>query len=85
MPFHLYKAWKAGTAAKWVGIRIEYDEDRWVSTCQEVDPTGEPVPGGTTIAPKFYGITAEQARRRMLEVLENTFDEVAAAAEGLAK
>ena len=84
MPFHLYKVRKANDTAKWLGMRIEYDEDRWVATCQEVDATGEPTLGGAAVAPKFYGITAEQAHRRMLEVLQSTFDEVTAAAEGLA-
>ena len=83
MPFHLYKAWKTGDEPTWLGVRIEYVEDRWVSTCHEVDATGELVAGGVHVAPKFYGITAEQAHRRMLEVLENTFDEIAAAQEGL--
>ena len=81
MPFHLYRARRTGEEPKWLGVRIEYVEDHWVSTCHEVNATGEPVAQGMIVAPKFYGITAEQAHRRMVEVLENAFDEVAA--EGL--
>jgi hypothetical protein len=28
------------------------------------------------VAPRFYGFTAEQARRRMIGVLENDYDDV---------
>ena len=83
MPFHLYRAWNTGREPKWLGIRIEYVEDRWVSTCHEADARGERIGDGVVVAPKFYGITAEQAHRRMLDVLEDTFDQVVAAAEGI--
>ena len=76
MPFHLYKVVSGGTAPLWFGIRVAYDEDRWVSTCREVEANGDEKPGATAVAPTFYGITADQAHRRMLDVLENTYDEV---------
>ena len=76
MPFHLYRVVGRGAAPRWFGIRVAYDEDRWVSTCREVDAHGDEKPGATTVAPAFYGVTAEQAHRRMLDVLENTYDEV---------
>jgi hypothetical protein len=46
----------------------------WTSTLARLDAAGEPVPGA--VAPRFYGVTAEQARRRMIQVLENDYDEV---------
>ncbi len=76
MPFHLYRVVSEGTASRWFGIRVEFDEDRWVSTCREVDADGNERPGAAAVAPKFYGVTAEQAHRRMLDVLENTYAEV---------
>ena len=76
MPFHLYKVVSGGTAPRWFGIRVAYDEDRWVSTCREVEANGDEKPGATAVAPTFYGVTADQAHRRMLDVLENTYDEV---------
>ncbi len=80
MPFHLYQAWNEGGAPRWFGILIEYDEDRWVCTCREVDSAGRELPGGAQVTPKFYGVTAEQAHRRMVDALENTYDEVVPAA-----
>ena len=76
MPFHLYKARKEGEEPRYLGIRVRYEEDHWVSTCWEVDADGRETTADTSIAPKFYGVTAEQAHRRMMEVLENTFDEI---------
>ncbi len=82
MPFHLYQAWNEGQEPHWFGIRIEYDEDRWVSSCREVDSEGRERSAGVEVAPKFYGVTAEQANRRMVDALENTYDEVVPSARG---
>lgn len=76
VPFHLYKTLKEGQPAKWFGIRIEFVDDRWVSTCREVDAEGNEKPDAADVAPRFYGMTAEQARRRMVDVISNTYDEV---------
>jgi len=76
MPFHLYRVVSGATPPRWFGIRVKYDEDRWVSTCHEVDANGDEKSGAAAVAPTFYGVTAEQAHRRMLDVLENTYDEV---------
>jgi hypothetical protein len=46
----------------------------WTSTIARLTAGGEPEPG--PVAPRFYGVTAEQARRRMIQVLENDYDEV---------
>jgi len=72
----LYRIVSGGITPRWFGIRVAYDDDRWVSTCREVDASGDERPGAAAVAPTFYGVTAEQAHRRMLDVLENTYDEV---------
>ena len=76
MPFHLYKVWDEGNEARCVGIRVTYDEDHWVSVCHEADGNGREIVNGSVTTPRFYGVTAEQALHRMLDALENTFDEV---------
>lgn len=83
MPFHLYKSWNEGEPPRWFGVRIEFEDDRWVATCQESNAAGEELGVATAVAPKFYGVTAEQAHRRMVEALENTYDEVAPASAGV--
>ena len=82
MPFHLYKVRNEGEGPHWLGIHVEYEEDHWVSTCMTVDRDGNEVAERGPVAPKFYGVTAEQACRRMVDVLENTYDEVIPASEG---
>lgn len=82
MPFHLYRVWSEGEEARCVGIHVTYDEDRWSAVCHEAGAQGEEIAGGAITMPRFYGVTAEQALRRMLEVLENTFDEVVPAEMG---
>ncbi|MCH7595546.1 MAG: hypothetical protein IID35_03215 [Planctomycetes bacterium] len=83
MPFHLYQVQNEGEKPRWFGVRIEYDEDHWMSSCCEVDREGNPLPEGCDVAPKFYGMTAEQVNRRMVEVLERSYEEVAAAPRGI--
>ena len=46
----------------------------WTSTLARLNARGEPEPD--QVVPRFYGVTAEQARRRMIQVLENDYDEV---------
>jgi hypothetical protein len=46
----------------------------WTSTLARLNARGEREPGA--VAPRFYGVTAEQARRRMIQVLENEYEEV---------
>lgn len=48
--------------------------DHWTSTLARLDAHGRPE--GGAVAPRFYGMTAEQARRRMLAILENQFESV---------
>lgn len=46
----------------------------WVSTLRKLDDRGRPL--DAAVAPRFYGVTREQARRRMISVLENQFEDV---------
>jgi hypothetical protein len=49
--------------------------DHWTSTLARLDERGRPEPA--RVAPRFYGLTPEQARRRMVAALENDWDDVA--------
>jgi len=60
-------------------LEVFEEGDHWTSTLAKLDARGEPE--STRVAPRFYGLTREQARRRMISVLENDYDEVIATAE----
>ncbi len=81
MPFHLYKAWNEGEEPRGFGVRVWYDEDHWVSLCQEVDAGGEEIVGGVHLTARFCGVTAEQAHRQMVEALEASYDSVVPTAQ----
>ncbi len=53
---------------------VSAEGDHWCSTLARLDELGRPT--SAAVAPKFYGLTYEQARRRMLQVLENQYDDV---------
>ena len=55
-------------------LEVFQEGDHWTSTLARLDARGQPEP--SRVAPRFYGITADQARRRMIAVLENEWDEV---------
>jgi hypothetical protein len=57
-------------------LEVFEEGDHWTSTLARLDERGEPE--AARVAPRFYGLTAEQARRRMIGVLERDWDEVAA-------
>jgi hypothetical protein len=63
-------------------LEVFEDGDHWTSTLARLDARGEPET--TQVAPRFYGLSAEQARRRMITVLENDYDEVVPAPAGRA-
>jgi len=48
--------------------------EHWTSALSKLDEFGEPQEA--KVAPRFYGLTYEQARRRMLDVLEKQYDDV---------
>jgi hypothetical protein len=78
MTRYLYKAWNEneGQVVRYFAIHVKAADDRWVSTCEEINADGSERPDAPAVAPKFYGITAEQAHRRMRDILENTYDRV---------
>ena len=67
-------------ASKESGAQVHYllevfqEGDHWTSTLAQLDDEGQPLP--TRVAPRFYGLSASQARRRMIAVLQNDYDEV---------
>lgn len=46
----------------------------WTSTLTRLDAQG--IPQAAAVAPRFYGLTEDQARRRMVSVLENQYETV---------
>ena len=62
-----------GATARFL-LEVFEDGGKWTSTLVRLDERGRPAPG--KVAPRFYGVTPEQARRRMLSVLENQFEEL---------
>lgn len=72
----LYRASNESEQPRWFQIHIEQNGDRWVSTCMEADAQGCEKVGGASLAPAFYGLNEQQAHRKMLMALENTFSEV---------
>jgi len=55
-------------------LEVFPEGEHWTSTLARLDARGEPE--SERVAPRFYGLTADQARRRMISVLENDYDEV---------
>jgi len=55
-------------------LEVFEEGDHWASTLARLDERGRPEP--VRIAPRFYGLTEEQARRRMIAALENDWDDV---------
>jgi hypothetical protein len=62
-----------GRRARFV-LDVFREGDHWTSTLARLDERGEPEPA--RVAPRFYGLTAEQARRRMVTALESDWDDV---------
>jgi len=82
MPFHLYKTRRAGDRPRWFGVHVRYDEDHWVSTCRETDGDGGELGSGITVGSTFHGVTPQEVHRRMVEVLEASYDEVSPMVHG---
>ena len=55
-------------------LEVFPEGEHWTSTLAKLDTRGEPE--SARVAPRFYGLSADQARRRMISVLENEYDEV---------
>ena len=69
---------QGGRSARYA-LEVVAEGDHWRSTLSKLDERGEPE--GGAVAPRFYGLTREQARRRMIQVLENEYDVVTPAGE----
>ena len=57
-------------------LEVFREGDHWTSTLARLDERGEPETA--RVAPRFYGLTEEQARRRMIAALEHDWDDVQA-------
>ena len=55
-------------------LEVFEEGDHWASTLARLDERGQPEP--VRVAPRFYGLSEEQARRRMIAALENDWDDV---------
>jgi hypothetical protein len=62
-----------GTEARFL-LEVCKEAGHWASTLGKLGPTGELE--SARVAPRFYGTSQEQARRRMISVLENQYEEV---------
>jgi hypothetical protein len=82
VPREILLARKSGVEPARFLLEVFQDGERWTSTLARLTATGEPEPA--SVAPRFYGFTAEQARRRMITVLENEWDEVVPADDATA-
>ena len=57
-------------------LDVFVEGEHWTRTLARLDERG--ASAGADVAPRFYGFTRDQARRRMIAVLENEYDEVTA-------
>lgn len=55
-------------------LDVFHDGERWTGTLARLNTAGDAET--TSVTPRFYGLTAEQARRRVITALENEWDEV---------
>ncbi|TWT41114.1 hypothetical protein RAS1_38070 [Phycisphaerae bacterium RAS1] len=55
-------------------LDVFQDGQTWTSTLRKLNERGEPL--DAAVAPRFYGVSQEQARRRMISVLENQYEDV---------
>ncbi|MBK8915350.1 MAG: hypothetical protein IPM64_12260 [Phycisphaerales bacterium] len=60
-------------------LEVFAEGEHWTSTLTPLAADGRE--RTERVAPRFYGSTAEQARRRMLSTLEDRFEEVNAVGE----
>jgi hypothetical protein len=69
----LFARREGGETARFL-LEVVAAGDHWTSTLARLNLRGEPETAA--VAPRFYGVTAEQARRRMIQVLEQEYDDV---------
>jgi len=76
MAREIVRATREDGAAARFQLDVFQEGDHWTSTLARLDERGRPQ--ADRVAPRFYGLTAEQARRRMLAALERDWDDVEA-------
>lgn len=74
MRTEIYLASNPGQPAARFVLTVFEDGDHWTSTLARVDDGKHA--SSAKVAPRFYGLTEEQARRRMLTTLENQYEDV---------
>lgn len=62
-------------------LEVIQEGDHFASTLSRFSGAGELESG--RVAPRFYGTSEEQARRRMITVLENQYEEVRSLGSGV--
>lgn len=62
-----------GTEVRYL-LDVTREGEHWASSLARFAADGSVEAG--RVAPRFYGTTEEQARRRMITVLENQYEEV---------
>jgi hypothetical protein len=55
-------------------LEVVQEADYWASTLSRFSDNGEL--DTAEVAPRFYGTSQEQAKRRMITVLENQYEDV---------
>lgn len=76
MSAFLYRTVDVSGGISHILITVEPQDDHFASSTMPVDSEGNRLEAISPLAPKFYGVTEEQAHRRMVAALENSFEEV---------
>lgn len=76
MDTHLYRLTDRSGKTSFVKVTVDAEDDHFVSSSTPVDAAGNPLADLGDMAPKFYGVSKDQALRRMVTALENSYDEV---------
>ncbi len=64
---------ETGTEDRYL-LTVEQAGTNWTSTLTRVAADG--TPESASVAPRFYGLTQDQARRRMLQILDPDYEEI---------
>lgn len=76
MTEQIYQLEESTGDVKFVKVTVDRQDDHFVASSLPCDARGNDSADAPSLAPKFYGVTQEQALRRMVEALENSYDEV---------
>ena len=70
----ILEATGGATASARYLLEVNEQEGHFCSSLFRLNDEGRVESG--PVAPRFYGLTAQQARRRMIDILENQYDQV---------